>query len=223
MRREREQRRQSQAGRAEQVREMIVEHRQFLAGCRRTGVMSRDTMLQQLDTVDSVFHVSSRGLVEKATNAFNDDGSIAADTAQQRLFSATWRKGECRISGVSAPPGVDETVEPPPPVAAFTDPRMEEEVARLRLEPQTKWADVFPDDLPVGLPPSRGAPHVIDLVPGARPVSRPLNRRHTGAHTQYQVQWKGWPLEDASWLKLTDLGFAKEAIADYKAQRARGT
>ena len=32
-----------------------------------------------------------------------------------------------------------------------------------------KYADVFPKDLPVGLPPQRDVDHKIELIPGAEP------------------------------------------------------
>lgn len=38
------------------------------------------------------------------------------------------------------------------------------------------YKDVFPDELPVGLPPSREVDHRIELVPGAVPTSRPTFR-----------------------------------------------
>ena len=36
-----------------------------------------------------------------------------------------------------------------------------------------KWKSVFPDELPVGLPPERAVDHRITLLPGAKPTSRP--------------------------------------------------
>ena len=39
-----------------------------------------------------------------------------------------------------------------------------------------KYKDVFPDELPPGLPPDRGIGHTIPLIPGAKPPSRPLYR-----------------------------------------------
>ena len=39
-----------------------------------------------------------------------------------------------------------------------------------------EYQDVFPLDLPDGLPPSRDVDHPIDLLPGSKPVSRPPYR-----------------------------------------------
>ena len=39
-----------------------------------------------------------------------------------------------------------------------------------------EYQDVFPNDLPDGLPPSRDVDHPIDLVPSSKPISRPPYR-----------------------------------------------
>ena len=38
------------------------------------------------------------------------------------------------------------------------------------------YDDVFPTDLPVGLPPERAVMHGIDLIPGSKPISKPPYR-----------------------------------------------
>ena len=45
-----------------------------------------------------------------------------------------------------------------------------------RLEALAAFRDVFPDDLPPGLPPSREVDHKIELIAGAQPPSRPTFR-----------------------------------------------
>ena len=45
----------------------------------------------------------------------------------------------------------------------------EDQLAQLQIE----FIDVFPNNLPKGLPPDRGITHGIDLVPGAKPLSKP--------------------------------------------------
>ena len=42
------------------------------------------------------------------------------------------------------------------------------------------FQDVFPADLPAGLPPHRGTGHVITLEQGTRPVFRPMFRYSPG-------------------------------------------
>ena len=39
-----------------------------------------------------------------------------------------------------------------------------------------KYRDVFPDELPPGLPPQREIDHKIELIPGSSPPSRPTYR-----------------------------------------------
>ena len=44
----------------------------------------------------------------------------------------------------------------------------EDQLAQLQIE----FADVFPNELPKGLPPNRGITHGIDLVLGAKPLGK---------------------------------------------------
>ena len=39
-----------------------------------------------------------------------------------------------------------------------------------------KFVDVFPEEIPYGLPPLRGIEHQIDFIPGASPPNRPTYR-----------------------------------------------
>ena len=39
-----------------------------------------------------------------------------------------------------------------------------------------QYADVFPEELPTGLPPIRGIEHQIDLIPGAALPNKPAYR-----------------------------------------------
>ena len=45
----------------------------------------------------------------------------------------------------------------------------EDQLAQLQIE----FVDVFPDKLPKGLPPNCGIMHSIDLVSGAKPLTKP--------------------------------------------------
>ena len=40
----------------------------------------------------------------------------------------------------------------------------------------SEFRDVFLDDLPDGVPPSRDLDHIIDLLPGSKPISKPAYR-----------------------------------------------
>ena len=64
--------------------------------------------------------------------------------------------------------------------SASTQPDPLEAVRREVIE---QFRDVFPDELPAGLPPSREVDHRIELTPGASPPSRPtfrLNQKELG-------------------------------------------
>jgi hypothetical protein len=50
------------------------------------------------------------------------------------------------------------------------------EVDHARLKMLNEYGDVFPTDLPRGLPPEREVDHRIELTPGSAPPSRPLYR-----------------------------------------------
>ena len=50
------------------------------------------------------------------------------------------------------------------------------EVDRTRIKLIDKYRDVFPDELPPGLPPQREIDHKIELIPGSSPPSRPTYR-----------------------------------------------
>lgn len=49
-------------------------------------------------------------------------------------------------------------------------------------------------------------------------IERILARRGArGPRTEYLVEWKGYPLWESSWVKKTELGDAREAIAEYES------
>ena len=50
------------------------------------------------------------------------------------------------------------------------------------------FRDVFPDELPAGLPPSREVDHRIELTPGAVPPSRPTFRLSDSELTELRKQ-----------------------------------
>ena len=52
----------------------------------------------------------------------------------------------------------------------------EKELDHLRRRLVQEFKDVFPNELPPGLPPSRDVDHRIELIPGSQPQSRPTYR-----------------------------------------------
>ncbi|XP_021305467.1 uncharacterized protein LOC110431096 [Sorghum bicolor] len=65
------------------------------------------------------------------------------------------------------------------------------------------FEDVFPDEVPAGLPPLRGIEHQIDLVPGASPPNRPAYRANPGETKEIQRQVK----------ELLDKGYVRESLS----------
>ena len=87
-----------------------------------------------------------------------------------------------------------------------------------------EYDDVFPQDIPHGLPPQRGIEHNIDLIPGASIPNRPAYRSNPEETKEIQKQVeklleKGWvreslspcampiilvPTKDGSWRMCSD-------------------
>jgi hypothetical protein len=70
-----------------------------------------------------------------------------------------------------------------------------------------EYKDVFPNDLPSGLPPKRDIDHRIDLVPGQAPPSRPTYRMSQPEMDELKKQ-----LTD-----LMDKGYVQESKSPYGA------
>jgi hypothetical protein len=51
-----------------------------------------------------------------------------------------------------------------------------------------QYSDVFPDDLPNGLPPERSVELKINLVPDAKPVKRPIYKLSTADLKEVKTQ-----------------------------------
>nr|XP_025882207.1 uncharacterized protein LOC112939361 [Oryza sativa Japonica Group] len=65
------------------------------------------------------------------------------------------------------------------------------------------FEDVFPDEIPAGLPPLRGIEHQIDLVPGASLPNRPAYRTNPAETKEIQRQVK----------ELLDKGYVRESLS----------
>ncbi|XP_071909873.1 uncharacterized protein [Coffea arabica] len=66
-----------------------------------------------------------------------------------------------------------------------------------------EYADIFPDDIPSGLPPLRGIEHQIDFIPGASLPNRPAYKSNPEETKEFQRQvddllGKGWARESLS-------------------------
>ena len=70
---------------------------------------------------------------------------------------------------------VDRSPSPPSPSSPSPSP-IDSAAAAARLRALSGFQDVFPEELPPGLPPSREVDHRIELVPGSSPPSRPTIR-----------------------------------------------
>ncbi|XP_074288868.1 uncharacterized protein LOC141614014 [Silene latifolia] len=79
---------------------------------------------------------------------------------------------------------------------------MESNDARIR-ELLVEFSDVFPDELPDGLPPKRGIEHQIDLLPGAALPNKPAYRCNPEEAKELQRQVQ----------ELIDRGYVKESLS----------
>ncbi|XP_074303235.1 uncharacterized protein LOC141637674 [Silene latifolia] len=66
-----------------------------------------------------------------------------------------------------------------------------------------KFCDVFPEELPVGLPPLRGIEHQIDLIPGAQLPNKPAYRCNPEEAKELQRQVQ----------ELIDRGYVQESLS----------
>ncbi|XP_021311863.1 uncharacterized protein LOC110433677 [Sorghum bicolor] len=84
----------------------------------------------------------------------------------------------------------------------------DKKVVLVPLSPEEIYAsddfeDVFPDEVPAGLPPLRGIEHQIDLVPGASLPNRPAYRANPEETKEIQRQVK----------ELLDKGYVRESLS----------
>ena len=83
----------------------------------------------------------------------------------------------------------------------------DDRLVAARRRALASFRDVFPDDLPAGLPPSREVDHKIELVPGATPQSRPTFRLSASELDEMKTQLEG----------LVDAGFVQPSKSPYGA------
>jgi hypothetical protein len=63
--------------------------------------------------------------------------------------------------------------------------------------------------------PAAGAPEEADFE-----VETIIGARRKGRHRMYRVVWRGWPVEQASWLSLSELTSCAELVAEFEARQA---
>ncbi|XP_058006770.1 uncharacterized protein LOC131182138 [Hevea brasiliensis] len=73
----------------------------------------------------------------------------------------------------------------------------------LPMTPAQEYEDVFPNELPPGLPPIRGIEHQIDLVPGAQIPNRPAYRTNPKETKELQRQVE----------ELMEKGYVRESMS----------
>jgi hypothetical protein len=83
----------------------------------------------------------------------------------------------------------------------------DQELQRMAEEMMEEYKDVFPAELPAGLPPKRSIEHKIELVLGSQPTSRGVYRMSTAELDELKKQLQ----------ELTDLGFIRPSESPYGA------
>jgi hypothetical protein len=86
-------------------------------------------------------------------------------------------------------------------------PKDDQELQRMSDEMIEEYKDVFPAELPAGLPPRRSIEHKIELVLGSQPTSRGVYRMSTVELDELKKQLQ----------ELTDLGFIRPSESPYGA------
>lgn len=84
---------------------------------------------------------------------------------------------------------------------------VDSELANASASAITDYRDVFPDELPPGLPPVRSVDHKIELVAGSTPPSRPMFRQSATELAELKEQLAG----------LTKSGFIQPSKSPYGA------
>ena len=105
-------------------------------------------------------------VVQQAYFVYLDGGQRGGVTLES-LYS-------CAEAGASSQTAISKAAPPTHDIHTVLSESTGEGKGLQRL--LTQFRDVFPEELPAGLPPSREVDHKIELVPGATPPSRPTYR-----------------------------------------------
>jgi len=92
-------------------------------------------------------------------------------------------------------------------ITVNSEPKSAPEIPAKALDLVHDFWDVFPDDLPAGLPPARPVDHKIELYPGQTPPSRPNYRLSYPEQEELQRQFAD----------LLKKGFIRPSISLYSA------
>ncbi|XP_040998254.1 uncharacterized protein LOC121244313 [Juglans microcarpa x Juglans regia] len=76
-------------------------------------------------------------------------------------------------------------------------------ITLVPLTPKQEFEDVFPEEVPYGLPPIRGIEHQIDFIPGASIPNRPAYRSNPEETKELQMQVS----------ELLEKGFVRESMS----------
>jgi hypothetical protein len=79
--------------------------------------------------------------------------------------------------------------------------------------PSRPVADARPGPLPAEDPAAGGPGDPVYEVEAV------IGKRGRGARLQYRVKWAGWPLEQASWLPVSECDSCAEAVAEFERQQ----
>ncbi len=79
--------------------------------------------------------------------------------------------------------------------------------------PSRPVADARPGPLPAEDPAAGGPGDPVYEVEAV------IGKRGRGARLQYRVKWAGWPVEQASWLPVSECDSCAEAVADFERQQ----
>lgn len=134
---------------------------------------------------------------------------LSAEVSTHLLSEVELRRSVRRnqVESVSLIYANDDSCRADPPSRAAEANVVADEADELRRKVMHEFRDVFPDDLPAGLPPARDVDHRIELVPGSSPPNRPTYRMSPPELDELKKQLE----------QLTDSGFIQPSKSPFGA------